>query len=124
MKKTIMVAIGITAVLSACSTQAVSTTTTTEYVPPTTAYVSPDENYLDGLTYDYPSEVALLGKATALKMGRLTCQAIDEGSTLTDFAQLAIDNDVDPGFIGAMIRESVENFCPENQWFIDSVMNA
>jgi hypothetical protein len=59
-----------------------------------------------------------------LNLGLLTCETIDEGSTLADFVQMAEDTGVDAGFIGALIREAVENFCPQNQWFIDSALNS
>lgn len=128
MKKTLVAPLLMTAFLVGCSSTGTSgsyqTPETTQYVAPTNPPVGPEENYLDGLTYDFPGEVTLLGKAKAIEMGRLTCQAIDEGSTLADFANLAVNNDVDPRFIGAMIREAVENFCPENQWFINSALNA
>lgn len=87
-------------------------------------YVSDDQNFIEGLVADYPSEVSFLGKTKIVEMGHLACQAIDEGATINDFVALATRNNVDAGFIGALIRESVHNFCPENQWFIDSVLNA
>ena len=126
MKKSIILPFSLV-LLASCGTK----TVVVEKAPDTTAKVittqppvSPSENFLNGLTADYPSEVSMLGKADVLKMGQLTCDAIDEGSTLTDFVALANRNNVDAGFIGAMIREAVENFCPENQWFIDSALNA
>lgn len=101
-------------------------TTPEKTVPATAAPVKsdPTTDFLNGMTYSFPSEVASLGKAKVLELGRLTCGAIDEGSTLEDFALLAVRNDVDGGFIGALIREAVHNFCPENQWFIDSALNG
>jgi hypothetical protein len=87
-------------------------------------YVSDDQNFIEGLVADFPREVAFLGKTKIVEMGHLACQAIDEGATISDFVALATNNNVDAGFIGALIRESVHNFCPENQWFIDSVLNA
>lgn len=128
MNKTIITSIAAVAFLTACSAQtsgvSSETTKTTEYVAPSTMPVSPQQNFLEGLSYDYPAEVSYLGKAKVIELGGLTCEAIDEGSTLADFAQMAINLDIDAGFLGALIRESVENFCPDNQWFIDSAMNA
>lgn len=83
-----------------------------------------EQNFLDGLTYDHPTEVSRLGKSSVIELGRLTCGTIDEGSTIDDFVQMANSSGVSPEFIGSLIRESVENFCPENQWFIDSALNA
>ena len=112
--------------LGACTTERVveveRTTPTTEYIAP--APIDPETNFIEGLTADYPSEVSRLGKVGTIDLGRLACQAIDEGSTLSDFVAMAQRTGVDAGFIGALIREAVENFCPENQWFIDSALNA
>lgn len=127
MKRILAVAIAGLA-LSSCTTETVrvieQTPSTTEYIPPATQAVNPEQNYLNGLSADYPGEVSYLGKAKTIELGRLMCQAIDEGTTIQDLALMATTNNVDAGFIGAVVRESVENFCPENQWFIDSALNA
>ncbi len=115
-------------VLASCGTR----TVVVEQAPaPTDAPVyepapsySNEENFLNGLTADHPSEVSRLGKTAVLELGRLTCGTIDEGSTLADFVDMANKTGVSPEFIGSLIRESVENFCPENQWFIDSALNG
>lgn len=101
------------------------TTSTTEYVAPTQPPASdPDTRFMNNITSDFPYEVSKLGKANTLEMGHLVCDAIDEGNTLQDFVDMANRTGVDAGFIGALIREAVHNFCPENQWFIDSALNA
>lgn len=129
MKKLFIVGISIFA-LTSCATEtkiAEKATDTTQYsAPPATQapYVSRDTNFLSGLTNDYPGEVSMLGKSKLLEMGGLACDAIDEGATINDFVELAQSSGVDAGFIGALIREAVENYCPDNQWFIDSVLNA
>ena len=130
MKKVMAIAI-VAVSLSACGTKTIvvekSPDTTEAKAPVTVATTQTGDsstNFLNGLSNDYPSEVATLGKSKALEMGHLACGAIDEGSTLADFARLATANNVDAGFIGALIREAVHNFCPENQWFIDSALNA
>lgn len=126
MKK--LLALSITSiVLSACGTKTIvveKAPTATVKITTVAPYVGSEQNYIDGLVDDYPSQVAVLGKTKIVQMGHLVCQAIDEGATLADFANLAVQNDVDAGFIGSMIREAVENFCPENKWFITSALNA
>jgi len=94
--------------------------------PPITAPSATDkeQNFLNGMTSDWPADVSRLGKTAIVDMGHLACGAIDEGATISDFAAMAERSDVDGGFIGSLIREAVENFCPENQWFIDSALNA
>lgn len=127
----ILGATAIAILLSSCGTKTIvveRTPDTTEYVAPKTSPApqkeSPESAFLNGLTATHPYEVTMLGKQKALEMGKLTCGAIDEGSTLEDFALMAMRNNVDAGFIGALIREAVHNFCPDNQWFIDSALNA
>jgi hypothetical protein len=128
MKKLLAVAI-LALGVSACGTK----TIVVEKAPDTTLAPIQDtvqsssereQNFLNGLTYDHPSEVSTLGKTAVLELGRLTCGTIDEGATLTDFVKLANSTGVSPEFIGSLIREAVENFCPENQWFIDSALNG
>ena len=102
------------------------TDTTAAEAPPSTARViaNPQTAFLDGMTTTHPADVAMLGKTKIVQLGKLVCGSIDEGATLEDFALLAMRNNVDAGFIGALIREAVHNFCPENQWFIDSALNG
>lgn len=128
MKKLLVPAILTTLFLSACTTERVveveKTTPTTEYVAPITTPSDPSTNFINGLSEDFPTEVSRLGKVETINLGRLTCDAIDEGNTLSDFVALAQKTGVDAGFMGALIREAVENFCPENQWFIDTALKA
>lgn len=127
MKKSLLALIPVIA-LSACTTERI-----VERVPATVAstqapYVEDssykEQNFIEGLTEDHPSEVSRLGKKAVIELGLLTCGTIDEGSTISDFVDMASETGVSPEFIGSLIRESVENFCPENQWFIDSALNA
>lgn len=128
MKKTAIPALLMVFALGACTTERIvevqKTTPTTEYVAPSPSPMDAEQNFLNGLTYDHPSEVSRLGKAAVLELGKLTCEAIDEGSTISDFVGMASKTGASPEFIGSLIREAVENFCPENQWFIDSALNA
>jgi len=131
MKKLATTAIVLTAVsLSACGTRTVVVERTVPdaiaSAPQTAApkTIDREEQFLNNIAADYPAEVTRLGKVGVLKMGRLTCDAIDEGSTLADFVDMAQSSGVDAGFIGSLIREAVANFCPENQWFIDSALNS
>lgn len=128
MKKLLAIAV-LSLGLSACGTRTVvvekepETTTAPVEQAPQSSY-DREQNFLDGLTYDHPTEVARLGKTGVLELGRLTCGTIDEGSTIADFVDMANRTGVSPEFIGSLIREAVENFCPENQWFIDSALNS
>ena len=126
--KKVIIAFCAMAFLSSCGTKTIvvekPANTTKTPVATSPSYVSDDQNFIEGLVADFPREVAFLGKTKIVEMGHLACQAIDEGATISDFVALATNNNVDAGFIGALIREAVHNFCSENQWFIDSVVNA
>lgn len=128
MRKLIAI-VALSSIAVACGTKTVvveQTTPPTQETVPATLPVQrdPQTDFLNGMTSTHPYEVSKMGKAAVLEMGRLACGAIDEGATIEDFAEMAVRNDVDGGFIGALIRESVMNFCPDNQWFIDSALNA
>ena len=127
MKK--IVAIAITCVtLASCGTKTIVVEATTPATEPAqeqpASTFDKEQNFLNGLTYDHPTEVSRLGKTGVIELGRLTCGTIDEGSTISDFVDMANRTGVSAEFIGSLIREAVENFCPENQWFIDSALNA
>ena len=126
MKKLLALSIG-ALVLSACGTKTIvveKSPDTTIYEAPITTPVNDEQNYIEGVTADFPSEVSKLGKVQIIELGRLMCDAIDEGITIQNLVAMSSTYNVDPGFIGAVVREAVENFCPDNQWFIDSVLNA
>jgi hypothetical protein len=128
MKKTAIPSLLMIFVLGACTTERIveveKTTPTTAYVAPSPSPMDAELNFINGLTADFPREVTNLGKVKTLELGRLMCQAIDEGTTLKDLLNMSRNLNVDAGFIGAVVREAVSNFCPENQWFIDAALNA
>ncbi len=129
MKKLLALSIG-AIVLSSCGTRTIVVEKQPEVTVPAPIQDAPqssferEQNFLDGLTSDHPTEVSRLGKASVLELGQLTCEAIDEGTTISDFVKMAGNTGASPEFIGSLIREAVENFCPENQWFIDSALNS
>lgn len=115
--------------LSACTTERVviervQETTTTVQTNESSQDEYFEDQYLQGVTGDFPSEIARLGKVKAIQLGYYVCQAIDEGTTIQELVDITMESSVDPGFIGSVIREAVHNFCPNNQWFIDSALNA
>lgn len=113
-----------------------SCTTETVYVPQTTdapyeAPVSTDppsmsnaDIFVSMINSEYPYVQSQLGgRSELIKFGKLVCQAIDQGSTLADFAAMAVTNDVDPEMLGFIIGASIPAFCPENSWFADQYFN-
>lgn len=125
MKKTLLALTSVVA-LGACTTERVIERVPVEATQ--APYVDNssygDQNFIDGLTEDYPTEVATLGKVKTIELGKVLCGSIDEGMTIKDLLQMASGYNIDAGFIGALVREAVQNFCPENQWFIDSAVNG
>jgi glycine cleavage system regulatory protein len=128
MKKTLITLLASVALVGCGTTTGTTAIQETPVVtlPPVTAPSALDKetNFLNGLTADFPTQVTNLGKADTIELGKLMCGAIDEGTTLQDLLNMSYRLDVDAGFIGALVREEVENFCPENQWFIDAALNA
>ena len=99
-------------------------------VPQTTQYVAPttpprgEEAYLNNIASQYPAELSKMGRPFMVEFAGTVCDAIDSGLTVEGLAMLAIKNDVDAGFIGFVTGEAIRNFCPSNQWFIDSALGA
>ena len=59
------------------------------------------------------------GRQWMLELGYLSCQAIDEGTTLAGFASIATETGTDPEALGLIVGSAITLFCPENQWFVD-----
>jgi hypothetical protein len=129
MKKALLTLLASVALVSCgttAGTTAIQEETPVATLPPVTvpSPLDKETNFLNGLTADFPTQVTNLGKADTVELGKLMCEAINEGTTLQDLLNMSYRLDVDAGFIGALVREAVENFCPENQWFIDAALNA
>lgn len=122
--KKLTIALLLVAPLSACTTERVIERVQATNAPVTTTVSHTEDEYLSGLTADFPAEVAYLGKVKTVELGHLMCKSIDEGVTVNDLVNMATVYDVDAGFIGSVVRNAVHNLCPENQWFIDSALNA
>lgn len=119
--------------LSACTSKTVYVTATTEKQKETITTDAPHQEelsqsdindvYIATIDSEYPwVKDALGGRSELIQFGKLVCQAIDEGSTLADFALMAIDNDIDPEMLGFMMGAAVIAYCPENEWFINQYL--
>lgn len=95
---------------------------TTQYVPQTTQTTYGDDDlFVAAVSSEYPAVMGQLGgRSQLIRLGNLICQAIDEGSTLADFAMLAVDNDVDPEMLGFIMGVAISIYCPNNEWFLSS----
>ena len=136
--KKIIVAIFATLLITACGSRTVviereATTTQPEVTNPapetTTAPVetqpamSADDKFIAGIMADYSWVVNKLGKVDLVKLGYLICGAIDEGTSFEDFVTMMYNSGIDGGVMGSLLREAVWNFCPNNQWFLDSAID-
>ena len=128
MKKVILFGFALVS-LAACTSKTVYVTQTTEApvertTPTYEEPVSKEDLYIETINDEYPwVEDAIGGRSELIKLGKLICQAIDEGSTLEDFAMMALSNDVDPEMFGFVIGVGVVAFCPENEWFIEQYLS-
>ena len=127
MRKILVIAASVLS-LSACTTERIveraPTPDSTQEKSVIPASKDAELNFLEGLVKTHPEEVSILGKVKAIALGRNMCGTIDEGTTADELVEIANEIGTDPGFIGSVVRESVENFCPENQWFIDASLNG
>lgn len=115
--------------LTSCTSKTVYVTSTTDapYEAPVVTdppSMSNADIFVSMINDEYPYVQSQLGgRSELIQFGKLVCQAIDEGSTLADFAAMALDNNVDPEMLGFIIGASIPAFCPENSWFADQYFN-
>ena len=127
MKKIALATISAALLLSACGTKTVvveveATTTTTEYVAPEPQYGT--ENYISNVISLYPGLLNSMGRPKLIEFADLICQEIDNGLSFNGLAQMGIRSQIDLEMLGFLTGEAIRNFCPHNQWFIDSALNA
>jgi hypothetical protein len=65
-----------------------------------------------------------MGKVEVIRIGYTFCGAIDEGMTFNELVDMTVRADIDGGIVGSLLREAIEHFCPQNQWFIDAALNG
>jgi len=136
--KKIIVAVSAALLITACGSRTVviereATTTQPEVTNPapettnapveTTTAMSAEDKFIAGVMADHSWVVNKLGKVDLLKLGYLVCDAIDEGTSFEDFVTMMYNTGVDGGVMGSLLREAVWNFCPNNQWFLDSAID-
>jgi hypothetical protein len=117
--------------LSACgtagntadTTTTVETTTTTTTVPEMTQ--AEKENFF--VTYvgeAYPDFVATMGKKPLVDLTLAVCDEIEfHGLTTASLTDMLINANlaIYAGEIGYAIGAGIPLFCPQNQWFIDTI---
>lgn len=129
MKKAITAAVSAVLLLSACGTagETADTTTTTELVTTTTEYVLTEADkdflFMEDLTSQYPAFVKTMGKAALIDLAKTLCTDIDNGTTIDDLTTMIIDAGLESvaGELGYTFGAAIRIYCPENQWFIDSL---
>jgi len=114
--------------LASCGTKTVympqpaQTNPPVETIPEQT--YSKEDVFVTTINGEYPYVQSQLGgRAELIQFGKLVCQAIDEGSTMADFAMMAVNNDVDPEMLGYIMGAAIVAFCPSNSWFMDQATN-
>lgn len=106
------------------TTTEVVETTVEQTVPPTTEVkLAPDQQFISDLMLEYSWIVNKMGRVNLVKLGETICAAIDEGMSFTQYLDMLIKQDIDMGAGGALLRESIENFCPKEQWFLDAAID-
>lgn len=124
----VCIAVGALVLLTACGAKEtviireVPKETTPDTIP-TYEPMSDGEIFVETVEGAYPGTASTLGgKSELIKFGNLVCAAIDEGNTLYDFANMAVDNNVDPEMLGFIIGAAIPAFCPENSWFLQQYL--
>lgn len=127
-KAAVILAIASTAALASCAGETivvekvVEATTTTQYVAPEPEYGA--ENYISNIISMYPSLLNSMGRPKLVEFAELICTEIDNGLSFNGLAEMGLRNDVDLEMLGFLTGEAIRNFCPRNQWFIDSALSA
>lgn len=129
MMKTMAVALAAAFAVTACSGTGgtADTTTTTEMVTTTTEYVLTDADrdliLITEMTSTYPAFVSALGKPTLIDLGKSICTDIDGGLTFDQLSANISSAGLDQwaGELGYLFGVAIPVYCPENQWFIDSL---
>lgn len=114
------------ALLAGCGTKTVIVEATTpKTTPPVTAAPIKGgiEGYFSAVVEAYPNAVNIHGRKWIVDFGQIACDAIDEGMSLVDLAEM-VPQGGDVELIGYMVRQAILNICPHNQWFIDAATNA
>jgi len=132
MKKYI-IAIGAAATLAltACGSSAAAPTTTVPVVETTTTTTVAEltqaekENFFVAYVGNqYPQFVSTMGKKPLIDLVDAVCYEIEfNGLTTTSLTQmiLAANLEMYAGEIGYAIGAGIPLFCPQNQWFIDTI---
>lgn len=84
---------------------------------------TPEEQFISSLMVEYSWVVNNMGRVKLVDLGKLICQAIDEGMSFSDYLELILAYNIDAGAGGAILRESIYNFCAGEQWFLDAAID-
>lgn len=85
--------------------------------------LSAEETFIAAIMADYSWVVNNMGRVKLVDLGRAICGSIDEGMSFTEYLDMVFAYDIDAGVGGAILRESVYNFCPGEQWFLDAAID-
>lgn len=85
--------------------------------------LTPEEQYISALMVEYSWVVNNMGRVKLVDLGKVICQAIDEGMSFSEYLDMILTYSIDVGAGGAILRESIYNFCPGEQWFLDAAID-
>jgi len=114
---------------TACGMQTASpeTTVTTVTVPETTVATLTESELEDAfvavVASEHPALIAQMGKPFIIDFAKTICSEIDNGLTQEGLAQMVVDANVThlAAEIGFLVGAGIPTFCPENQWFVDTI---
>jgi hypothetical protein len=90
-----------------------------EYEKPANSQYSNEDLFISTFRSEYPNEYYAFGEDLLIETGYTICDSIDQGMTLLDLADSAIQNDLDIEMVGFLAGAAVSAFCPKNMWWIE-----
>jgi hypothetical protein len=125
MKKAIIALLASITLVGCGTTKTVVVERTVPETPVTTPQAQyGTDNYIANISSEYPHLINNLGKPWLIDFAETVCSSIDDGATLSDFVKMSTQYNIDAGMLGFLLGESIRNFCPSNQWFIDAALAA
>ena len=116
--------------LTACGTSAATAPTTVPTTVVTTTTIAEltqaekEVLFINYVADQYPAFVKVMGRKALVDLAESVCYEIEfNGMTTASLTQMVVDADLGlyAGEIGYTIGVAIPLFCPQNQWFIDTI---
>lgn len=110
--------------LSACTVEVKESSPATN-APVETVSTQPtystDDQYISAIEIEYPNVLSLFRRADLVGLGKVVCQAIDEGMTMESMIAIFVSEGfTDMEFMGTVVGSAIYFYCPENGWWVNS----